>query len=596
MSEFQPIEPDVLERSPISDEFEKAGLPAAYAEWLTRLLYAGGFIGWTQDNTPTSLFIQKTVGNKTLFNDRMLSACKIAIVELSEIEQKIISQLKNLISSFHGSTSQKIFSIVQDLAGIYPYILNGVPDKRHAGEKMVKVQELLSNIGVSLVPEMYTMDWFAEFCSPSLEQISMDWNDALSFVKNNLAFKLDPHYATNLLKALPKNRKDCWLTAIEWSLLRKEAPPASNESNNDARQFGFWFGLKTPEKLYREPYTLDYIFQQLKNEPDESLGSVALRLSDVFVNSLSKGAWNYVAPESITILGLFQVKDQNSIIKLLLERGEESNDESLQRAILRFLLLGISPDQITCDEFRKYFLAVAKRELGQARSTLRDANGSTFNPKQLNAPLAFLFKFGGPDLALEALLTMFSASTSQMVAGDLRYWKEDGREDPPEPHRWIAERIATIIHSLKDKQIQDPKLKDLRSSLAEFFIKRLKTRKEASSQDLEDSDFVEDRWKWRYFYIRALRELKINPKGKGHKALHWVSKNDPHPEVRKEAKNAYKELRHQASLPSEASPRKALFAAYWWLRQAHLTELGVKIDISGAQRTRSKEVTYTGRH
>ena len=595
MSEFQPIEPDVLERSPISYEFEEAGLPAAYAEWLTRLLFAGGFIGGDQNNAIEVLLKDKFEGKS--FSEKMLFPYDVELVGLSKTEREGIAKLTKL-------KGQKNISIpsVNQLLFVTSYIIfeklkSWVREKQRKMENNLSLENILGSLGAGLIdPTTSTPEWFVEFCSPSLEQISIDWKDALSCIRENPAFKLDPHYATNLLKALPKDSKDCWLSAIDWSLLRKEAPLASIKSNNDARQFGFWFGLKTPEKLYREPYTLDYIFQKLKNEPDESLGSVALRLSDVLFNSLSKGTWDYVAPEPITILGLFQGEDQNSIIKLLLERGEESNDESLQRAILRFLLLGISPDQITCDEFLKDFLTVAKKELGQARSRLRDANGSTFSPKKLNASLAFLFKFGGPYMALEALLTMFSASTFQMIAGDLRYWKEDGREDPPEPHRWIAERIATIIHSLKYEQRKDPKLRDFRSSLGEFFIKRLKTRKEANSQDLEDSDFVEDRWKWRYFYIRALRELKINPKGKGHKALHWVSKNDPHPEVRKEAKNAYKELRHQVSLPSEASPRKALFAAYWWLRQAHLTELGVQIDISGAQRTRSKEVTYTGRH
>ena len=41
------------------------------------------------------------------------------------------------------------------------------------------------------------------------------------------------------------------------------------------------------------------------------------------------------------------------------------------------------------------------------------------------------------------------------------------------------------------------------------------------------------------------------------------------------------------------SPRRPLFEAFWWLRQAHLLTVGMKIDESGAMRTRRKELQRT---
>jgi len=108
-----------------------------------------------------------------------------------------------------------------------------------------------------------------------------------------------------------------------------------------------------------------------------------------------------------------------------------------------------------------------------------------------------------------------------------------------------------------------------------------------------NDDFVETRPIWRYFYIRALQDLKVNPRGRAHHVLHWVSKNDPEKDVRDAAAKAYNDLRHGQRLGDGLSPRRPLLAAFWWLRQAHLFGLGVEPDTRGAQRTRAKEVTRT---
>ena len=51
--------------------------------------------------------------------------------------------------------------------------------------------------------------------------------------------------------------------------------------------------------------------------------------------------------------------------------------------------------------------------------------------------------------------------------------------------------------------------------------------------------------------------------------------------------------RKKPNLDDGASPRRPLFEAFWWLRQAHLLTLGKEIDESGAMRTRRKELHRT---
>ena len=104
---------------------------------------------------------------------------------------------------------------------------------------------------------------------------------------------------------------------------------------------------------------------------------------------------------------------------------------------------------------------------------------------------------------------------------------------------------------------------------------------------------VEPNADWRHCYVRAVRELRVNPGKRGHHTLHWSSQHDPSPAVREAARVAYHEISSYVKLEEGRSPRSAIFAAYWWLRQAHLLALGIQPDADGAQRTRIKELRRT---
>jgi hypothetical protein len=191
------------------------------------------------------------------------------------------------------------------------------------------------------------------------------------------------------------------------------------------------------------------------------------------------------------------------------------------------------------------------------------------------------------------------------VLPDLRYWKEKNIDSPLEVWSWLPERIAQTFNSLAKlgtspvgilqwEPYSEKDLEKLHVDLAQFFLERLKTKGNINAgQQPTNEDFIEHRPIWRYCYIRALRELKTNPEGRGHHVLFWLKDNDTDPHVREAAKIAFKELRHGVARQKGLSPRRPLFRAFWWLRQAHLRELGIQIDERGAQRTLQKEIRWT---
>jgi hypothetical protein len=151
--------------------------------------------------------------------------------------------------------------------------------------------------------------------------------------------------------------------------------------------------------------------------------------------------------------------------------------------------------------------------------------------------------------------------------------------------------------NLRAELDRDPYLQQLREEFAKFCIGRLRTKTKNQNSNYTDEDFVEPRPAWRRCYVQALAALRVNPGGRAHRTLFWLSKNDPDETVRDFAQRAHKQVRHldrqKPNLDEGASPRRPLFEAFWWLRQAHLLTLGEEIDEPGALRTRRKELHRT---
>lgn len=366
----------------------------------------------------------------------------------------------------------------------------------------------------------------------------------------------------------------------------------------------FWLRLSNENDAFGQIWSREML-HLLGSEVDETVGLVALNLHDM-VSQEFRAACDGTEPMTPGISRFWA-----DGLRVLLSRSQAFGEiPTLRAAAFRFAIrciraqtpLTAGPSTLLPAEDRVTLTAAAQRDLGVLRTVAREANAQVAE-EALDWPLRaaaadYLFRVESPWKALKPLFLAISALAVPCVALDLRYWTEPNRDPPPFPWAKIPERIAMMIHSLRDEELRDPGLKELRSDMAGFCLERLRTKEQhegsVGNQPLSDSDFVESRPEWRYFYIRALRELAVNPRGRGHHVLHWVSENDPSPEVREAAGLAHKELRHEQKLADGLSARRPLLAAFWWLRQAHLFALGKPPDGPGAQRTREKEVTRTG--
>ena len=261
------------------------------------------------------------------------------------------------------------------------------------------------------------------------------------------------------------------------------------------------------------------------------------------------------------------------------------------------------------DELRNRLVASAAKHMGMLRKVLRETPEDFKHKDSTGAPVydfyngAFevLLIFSAPWRCLKSLLLAFTEMTEPALASDLSHWPGSDREPPSHPYcqvpSWIG--IAMYPQNLRNELNRDPHLQGLREEFAKFCLERLKTKKNDTNRskkvsDYADRDFVEPRSIWRQCYVQALTALRVNPGGRAHRTLFWLSKNDPDETVRTFAQRAHRQIRHlnrnKPNLERGASPRRPLFEAFWWLRQAHLLALGKEIDQADAMRTRRTEL------
>ncbi len=295
-------------------------------------------------------------------------------------------------------------------------------------------------------------------------------------------------------------------------------------------------------------------------------------------------------------------------------------DPLLRRAWLWFAwcTLESNPDSLAPDR-REAILRAASEDVARLRPLLRRAEAKADLPGPPDAALAsweefewvrdhlqtcltLLYRFGGVWRGLKPMLLALRALSAPSVAEDLRYWQEDGLDDPPEPWCAITAWPINLFHAFaRDEERSDAGLVALRGALVSFCLERLVDRLDKGDREQANragrrrsqEEMVEPSAEWRYCLVRAVTALGVNPGGAGHRVLHASSRIDPHPDVREAAGDAYERLRRGARLPPDVSPRRAVMSALWWIRQGHLLGLGIQPRADAAQRTRIKELTRT---
>jgi len=277
--------------------------------------------------------------------------------------------------------------------------------------------------------------------------------------------------------------------------------------------------------------------------------------------------------------------------------------DDLRHVWLRYAWKAVDgTDDWVSPELRARLVRAAADDVGRLRPLLRgaseeDARQIKHLEPHFRSCIFLLFKLGSLWQATKPLLLAFRATNTRAVGFDLRYWSTSKADDPPVPWETVPRSLMNMLHHYMGReQEDDPQLDKYRSEFALFCLERLKTRERRGDQEgSRDGGLVETDPAWREGFIQAARALRVNPKGRGHHILNWTSKNDPDDAVREAATKAYTELRHQPCLPKGLSPRRTVFDAFWWLRQAHLMSLGLgdSIDHDGANQTREEEARRT---
>lgn len=389
----------------------------------------------------------------------------------------------------------------------------------------------------------------------------------------------------------------------------------------DPDQLEFWlkwrFAANTDR---RDVIKLDTLQRTFSNYPEDVLGDMVLGLLNAIEYSMSIGfalgteslnpagdGWRIVSDELVPFLDLVNEKQPESIP----ERSSLLKAWWRLSVAIHYRGMGALEAGLS-DGLTNRLVDSAARHVGMLRKVLREtpedfdckdttgASVADFYDKAIEV----LVVFAAPWKCLRSLLLAFSEMRVPAVASDLRPWPEADREPPPHPFSQIPMWIATAMYpqNLRDELTRDPDLQELREAFFKFCLDRLKTRKIRRQQDVNgidcaDERFIEPRRTWRRCYVQAVAALRVNPGGRAHRTLFWLSRNDPDETVRTLAKRAHGQIRHlnrnRPNLDRGASPRRPLFEAFWWLRQAHLLTLGIEIDEAGAMRTRRMELHRT---
>lgn len=404
---------------------------------------------------------------------------------------------------------------------------------------------------------------------------------------------------------------------VDLDLLLSVQRGGSSSDFNDLRQLGFWLTWRfREEKKRRKLIKLDTLLQDFSGFPDNVLSDMVFGLYNTIFRSMTYGSagklgqerlnpvgdgWEVVAHELIPFLELLNAKAPESIQ----ERSPLLKAWWHLSCVIYSWAMGDLESKLSHD-LKDKLIESASRHIGILRSVLRDTPEEFENEDVrdfYDKAFYVLLSFAPPWKCLKPLLLAFTGMTKQAVASDLRTWSElDSTEDPPHPYarvpNWIE--VAMYPQNLKSELEKDPDLQTLREEFAKFCLGRLKTNDNAKSKEsnYNDEDFVEPRPAWRQCYVQALAALRVNPGGRGHRTLFWLLNNDPDETVRELAKKAHKKVRHldrgKPNLDEGASPRRPLFEAFWWLRQAHLiTHSKEGVDPAGAMRTRRRELHRT---
>ena len=362
--------------------------------------------------------------------------------------------------------------------------------------------------------------------------------------------------------------------------------------DSDPRLPDFWLQLDSAR-------TLEACARMFESEPLETLGALALGLERQIGLQYPGMCIEQGPNHRIGMRELYPHVEPLALVLCRRRAESGSNDRTLTQCCWSYARLAGTRARVLLGELYAPLARLALVELENMRKLLRGSDAETCLREQGDYLTEAVFF--GPRTAPDALWPVFrrlALALREMprrgVPLDLRTWDEHDPsfEKVPRPWNWVADHMARVLELLLACELErDAGLNELRREFAKFCIERVKTREKArADRPLANEDFFEPKPAWRAAYINAAKELHPNLGERGHHALTWSRDHDPDEDVRDAARSAADAIRHGHGLPKNTSPRRAMFAAFWWLRQAHVVSLGEHVDVEGAQRTFRKEM------
>jgi hypothetical protein len=255
-------------------------------------------------------------------------------------------------------------------------------------------------------------------------------------------------------------------------------------------------------------------------------------------------------------------------------------DASLRLAVLLFGWRGYMgrAGQLN-PEMRRRVVDEGLKQLREFRMAVRNATQPGLGQEhveQLEAALRVVVSFQSLWAGLKELLQALRFCPQPCVTSSLSYEPTDGA-DPV----WgrLPFWLDALLFTFGFIEVRgDQNLIRTRTAYASYCADRLDLRRSKKRRNRVAWSTVEPSDHWRTSYVRALIELQQPLEGRVPAVLADVVASDPSPAVRKAASKAIKKL-----ASSRKSPIQGLYASNWWMRRAHILQLGHDFDASAAR-------------
>lgn len=257
------------------------------------------------------------------------------------------------------------------------------------------------------------------------------------------------------------------------------------------------------------------------------------------------------------------------------------DDERLTLATLLFGWRGFMGRTADLEpRVREALLQLALGQLRVFREQLR-ANQTVMLSQErldlLEASLRVAVFFQSLWSGLKELLQALRFSPGVCVTPALSYQPTDGADRALSR---IPFWLDALIFSFGFTEARtDPDLSRTRRAYAAYCADKLDPRKAKKKRDAAGGTLLEPSAHWRAAYVHALHELQEDLEGRTEAVLRAAATTDPSADVRSTAMLV---LSRRGS--NRKSPIQGLYAANWWLRRAHVLELGAPFDPAEARK------------